>query len=308
LVGDNMLEFPKVSIVLPTYNRANLIGRSIQSLLNQTFKDCEIIVVDDFSSDNTEEIVKKIDDPCIHYFRHKANLGAAAARNTGITLSKGEFITFQDSDDEWIKDKLEKQINKFQSLAEMVDLVYSGFSFVSETSGENISEFVPALKGNVYVNFLKGCILGSPTPIVRKECFQESGFFDESLPSCQDWDMWIRISKYYEFDYVRDNLAKYYVHGEQISTNLDDRITGLEKILDKHYDDISENNEAFSLITRKLGLLFALSGNPKKARKFILMSIYINPFQRITIYFHFLLSFLMPKFQKKLFRNVALVF
>lgn len=303
-----MLEFPKVSIVLPTYNRANLIGRSIQSLLNQTFKDCEIIVVDDFSSDNTEEIVKKIDDPCIHYFRHKANLGAAAARNTGITLSKGEFITFQDSDDEWIKDKLEKQINKFQSLAEMVDLVYSGFSFVSETSGENISEFVPALKGNVYVNFLKGCILGSPTPIVRKECFQESGFFDESLPSCQDWDMWIRISKYYEFDYVRDNLAKYYVHGEQISTNLDDRITGLEKILDKHYDDISENNEAFSLITRKLGLLFALSGNPKKARKFILMSIYINPFQRITIYFHFLLSFLMPKFQKKLFRNVALVF
>lgn len=102
-------KIPTVSVVIPTYNRAHLVGRAIQSVLNQTYQDFEIIVVDDGSTDNTEEVVKSFNDPRIRYIRHDQNRGGSAARNTGIKMARGEYIAFQDSDDEWLPEKLESR-------------------------------------------------------------------------------------------------------------------------------------------------------------------------------------------------------
>lgn len=101
---------PFVSIVIPTYNRARFLGRLVRSVLNQTYKNFEVIVADDASTDDTAEIIKTFKDDRIRYIRHESNAGAAAARNTGIKASRGEYVAFQDSDDEWLPEKLEKQM------------------------------------------------------------------------------------------------------------------------------------------------------------------------------------------------------
>ncbi len=108
---------PTVSVIIPTYNRANLVSRAIKSVLNQTYQDFEIIVVDDCSEDNTEEIVKSFNDSRIRYIKHKKNKGGSAARNTGIKRARGKYIAFLDDDDEWLPSKLEKQIMLFEKLS-----------------------------------------------------------------------------------------------------------------------------------------------------------------------------------------------
>ncbi len=100
---------PTVSVVIPTYNRAHLVGRAIQSVLNQTYHDFEIIIVDDGSIDNTEDVVKSLNDPSIRYTRHDQNRGGSAARNTGIKMARGEYVAFQDSDDEYLPEKVESR-------------------------------------------------------------------------------------------------------------------------------------------------------------------------------------------------------
>jgi len=118
---------PIVSVIIPTYIRAHVLAKAIQSLLNQTYQDFEIIVVDDGSIDNTEEVVKSFNDPRIRYIRHKENCGGSAARNTGIRAAYGECIAFQDSDDEWLPEKLEKQMQVFENAPAEVGVVYTGF-------------------------------------------------------------------------------------------------------------------------------------------------------------------------------------
>ena len=103
-----------VSVIITTYNRAHLVGKAIKSVLNQTFQDFELIVVDDGSTDNTEEVINSFNDTRIRYIRHKINKGGNAARNTGLRNSKGEYIAFLDSDDEWLPEKLERQLEVFK--------------------------------------------------------------------------------------------------------------------------------------------------------------------------------------------------
>ena len=299
---------PTVSVIIPTYNRAHLIGRAIQSVLNQTYQDFEVIVVDDGSTDNTEEVIKEYQeqDRRIRYIRHEKNKGGSAARNTGIKLAKGKYIGLLDDDDEWLPEKLEKQMRKFQNSSEKVGVIYSGFFYISEKSGKIVSEIIPHLRGKVYANLLKGCILGSPTPLIKKRCFQKAGFFDETLPSCQDWDMWIRLSKYYDFDFVPDILAKHHVHGGQISADLNAKIVAREKLMEKYWVNFSKNPKSFSAILQRLGILYSLAGNHKKGRKYFMKSIKQNPLQKGS-YIHFLLSFLSPRIHRNLLKKYCIV-
>lgn len=188
-----MVTNPIASVIIPTYNRADLLPNTIGSVLNQTFEDFELIIVDDCSSDNTEEVVAQIHSPKIKYIRHESNKGGSAARNTGILSAQGKYIGLLDDDDEWYSEKLQKQIDKFQVLSDDFGLVYTGFSFVSMENPEVSHPVIPSLKGHLFSNLLKNNILGSPTPLIKKVCFEKAGYFDETLPSIQDWDMWIRF-------------------------------------------------------------------------------------------------------------------
>lgn len=285
---------PTVSVIIPTHNRADLLRRAIKSVLAQTFKDFEIIVVDDASKDNTEEVVKGFQDARIRYIRHAVNKGGSAARNTGIKAAIGEFIGLLDDDDEWLPEKLAKQLTKFQtSLNPSIGIVYSGFYYVLSRNGEILKEIIPLLRGKVNVNLLEACILGSATPLVKKVCFLQAGLFDEKLPSCQDWDMWLRISKKYEFDFISEALAKAYVHGVQISSDLKKKIVAREIILGKYQDEFVSHPHILGKHYERLGILSCLAGFQDKGNDYFKKSIKVKP-KQVKSYIHLCLNFI-PK-------------
>ena len=191
---------PTVSVIIPTYNRAHLIGRAIKSVLNQTYKDFELIIVDDSSTDNTEDIVRKYQkkDERIKYILHKKNRGGSVARNTGIKSSKGEYIAFLDSDDEWLCEKLEKQIRLFSSMPIKVGVLYCGqYNFDDNIGIERLISC--SFEGDVRIELFRGWCPSTPLLMIRKQCFDVIGFFDEQFSSFQEHDLCLRLSRVYDF-------------------------------------------------------------------------------------------------------------
>jgi len=235
---------PIVSVIIPTYNRAHLIGRSIQSVLNQTYQDFEIIVVDDGSTDNTEDIIKKFQkkDERIKYIKNEKNKGGSAARNTGIKAARGKYIAFLDSDDEWMKRKLEKQVRNIEKSTISASISYCGFI---RSTKEGFQFFCPAKRGNLYyLQLYKAYISPTSAVMVKRKCFDFVGFFDETLPARQDYDMWLRLSKRYLFDYISEPLVKIYdnVGGGNISYNIRARKKGFSIVRKKKVYQLKESN------------------------------------------------------------------
>ena len=286
-----------VSVIIPTYNRASLLSRAIQSVLQQRYGNFELIIVDDSSTDNTKDVVLDLKDERIIYIRHDKNKGGSAARNSGIRLSRGEYIAFLDDDDVWLPDKLESQLKRFKEVPSTVGLVYCGYRIVS--SEKIISVVKPEIKGRVFDEALKKCFLGGPTPVIKRECFDKAGIFDEKLPSCQDWDIWIRVAKHFGFDYVPEILAEYRIHKCQVSAGLQSKIEARKRILGKYEDELKKRAPIFALHLRRLGSLYCLSGNPNLGRSYILKSIRVAPFLSDG-YIHLFLLALSNRIYKKL--------
>ena len=164
----------KVSVIIPSYNRANLIERSVRSVLNQTYKNIEVIVIDDGSKDNTEEIVKAINDERLRYYKQE-NGGAAKARNNGVSLATGEYIAFHDSDDVWREDKLMKQMS-FLKENPIYGMVYCNFMFHKMDGSSNIIprdiNVIGELDGDIFFTLLINNTVGAPTMLMKKELFQ----------------------------------------------------------------------------------------------------------------------------------------
>lgn len=202
---------PAVSAIIPTYNREHLIGRAVRSVLNQTFQDVEVVVVDDDSTDNTKEVIDGFNDTRIKYIKHEENRGGSAARNTAIRNARGNYIAFLDDDDEWLPTKLEKQIDKLRKSADRVGLIYSWAEIIDE-NGNLFRKFQSRIKGEALREILDRNFLVSPTAIVKKMCFDRVGLFDESFTSCQDREMWTRIAVQYQVEVLPECLARLYRH------------------------------------------------------------------------------------------------
>lgn len=222
-----------ISVIIPTYNRVNYLRISVNSVIQQTYKNIEIIIVDDCSTDNTENIINRVQDKRIRYLRNKENIGAGASRNRGIKEAKGEFIAFLDDDDEWLPKKLEKQMLLFNLLPDDYGLVYCGH-IIYDMNGDLIGRKKSQYRGNVLREILNGCILGGSTPLIRKTVFSKVGYNNSNLKSSIDWEMWIRIAENYKFDFVDEYLVKYIIHEDQISTKRKNRIEDLELIYKSH--------------------------------------------------------------------------
>lgn len=274
---------PTVSIIIPTYNRAYLIERSIKSVLDQTYKDFEVIIVDDASTDNTEEIIRLFENNKIKYVKNETNKGANAARNTGLQLSKGKYVAFQDSDDEWLPTKLEKQINILIHSDPKIGVVYTGYYRIKN----NVREYIPSSsivqkEGDLHSVLLKKNFIGMPTVVIKKECFEKVGMFDERLPRLQDWEMWIRISKHYEFKFIDTPLVLAHYQQDSITNNQNAVKEALKIIVEKHFDQFCKEKEILSSY-------YYLKGNElyfcKKRgwSKYYLNAIKLNPvdFKRI---------------------------
>lgn len=211
----------KVSVIIPTYNRENLIERSIRSVLNQTYKNLEVIVVDDGSTDHTREIVESIKDQRIIYHKQE-NGGAAKARNTGVSLATADYIAFHDSDDVWREDKLIKQMSFLKQNPEY-GMVYSNFFFHRlDGSGYSIPKDVKPigeLSGDIFFTVLINNTVGAPTMVMKKELFEEIGGFDTTLKCLEDWDFTIRFAENYYVGYLDEDLMDAYQQIDGVSAN-----------------------------------------------------------------------------------------
>lgn len=241
----NMRYTSTVSVVLPTFNRANTLGKAIQSVLSQTYENLELIVVDDGSTDNTEEVVRSFSDRRIRYISLGRNKGAGVARNTGIDVARGEYIACQDDDSEWLPEKLEKQIKAFEKALPNVGIVYTGTYVIDPDIDSGKRFYLPhphliQKEGYIYKQFLEGMFIVQPSVVIRKECFKTVGMYDEKIPSREDWDMWIRLSKYYDFKFIDEPLVITYY--SRLTTHFGKIIgaRGLIFLLEKHGEEIKK--------------------------------------------------------------------
>lgn len=204
-----MNSFPEISIILPTYNRASLLTRAIQSVIAQSYQDWELIIWDDGSSDNLRDVVMGFDDPRICYF-YAENMGAATARNQAISRAKGDYLAFLDSDDEWMEDKLLIQIEELQAHPE-IDFIFSDFENVNTVQnrrGINFSDFQDAFQVmtkseidpgffEIERGFLESLALGNyiatDSVVVRKSVILKNGGFNETLRNSEDYELWWRL-------------------------------------------------------------------------------------------------------------------
>jgi len=213
---------PTVSVVIPTYNRLDLLPRAIDSALNQTYEDLECLVVDDASKRNPQSVIETYSDKRLRYLMHDKNKGLGAARNTGIENASGKYVAFLDDDDEWFPTKLEEQVQIFEQASDEVAIVYTWMNYYTQ-SGELVKKYHPTHEGDIFPDVLDGQPIGAgSTLLTRKSIVSEIGGFDESLPRGIDGDFIRRIARNYEIKYVPEVLVKYYVgHGHDRITSTD---------------------------------------------------------------------------------------
>jgi glycosyltransferase involved in cell wall biosynthesis len=201
---------PKVSVIIPTYQRAHLVNRAIASVFAQTYDDYEIIVVNDGSTDDTRCVLSDYGDRLIAI--HQDNRGLAAARNAGIQVAQGEYIAFLDDDDLWVPQKLEHQIPLFVA-DQNIGLVYADMTVFNETEilpGTYLNGFVPPQTVMPWTLLQYGNFFPMPTIVVRRICLEEVGYFNEALSVCEDYDLWLRIMEKWAAGYVNLPLARYF--------------------------------------------------------------------------------------------------
>ena len=295
---------PKVSVVVPTFNRPPMLRRAISSLLAQTWKEFEIIVVDDASPEPMQGVIDSLQAVDISLLIHKQRRGAAAARNTGIRAAKGEFIAFLDDDDQWLPTKLEVQINKFKDAAPETGLVYCGHVVISDLTGNVVATRIPAAPPIGYVELLRSTVFPTSVPLIRKSCFDKVGLFDETLPGTQDRDMWLRLARRFRFDFVPDVLVQNHIHGHQITTNLSAKIEAKEMMLTKYYVDLRNQPSILATQLFRLGMLYFADGRPAQGRRCLIKSLRYQPVKK-EIYRHICLSCLAPKRHQRLVNNTA---
>jgi glycosyltransferase involved in cell wall biosynthesis len=266
----------KVSVIIPTHNRSKFLRAAITSVLNQTYQDFELIVVDDASTDNTAETVTAFKDARIKFIHHETNKGGSAARNTGILHSSGDYIAFLDDDDEWLPEKLARQLDILRSSPSELGCVYTGYLDVDGNTGKVVAQQIPTKHGDLSKDLLiENCVGSASSVCLKRECLAKVGLFDETLPCSQDYDLWMRIAKQFRFACVQAPLFKYSIHNDKISTNTDARTKGLELIQSKYSSSIS--GKYFSNAYNDLGIKHCLAGDMNRGRTTFIKAITFSP-------------------------------
>ena len=224
---------PLVSVIIPTYNRGWIIREAIESVLAQTFTDFELIVVDDGSTDDTSEILDEFGD-AIKVLR-QSNRGVSAARNRGLEASTGRWIAFLDSDDLWLPQKLSRQVDFFNAHPDAL-ICQTEEQWIRNSRRVNPKLRHRKFSGMIFERSLELCLVSPSAVMIRKRLFSEVGLFDESLPACEDYDLWLRVSARFPVYLIdKELIVKRGGHADQLSRapGLDKyRIQSLQKIIE----------------------------------------------------------------------------
>lgn len=238
---------PTIGIVLPTFQRGDLIGRAIRSVLAQTYDDFELVVVDDGSTDDTAAVVAGFADPRLRFLRLGANRGAAAARNAGIRETTAPFLAFQDSDDEWLPHKLERHMRAFAACPPRVGVVYSDMERVlrdGQASYHRSPDLTPGALLAPTTRFYQVCGLGIQSTVIRREILAAAGGFNEAFPALEDLELFIRLSRCCGFHHLEEALVRYH-ETDGLSRNIPAKVVARELLLDLYGRDLARADAEF---------------------------------------------------------------
>lgn len=240
-----------ISVIVPTYNRAKVIHKSIDSILKQSYQDFEIIIVDDGSEDDTKNVIEKYNDSRIRYIINNSNIhGPSVARNIGISNSTGDYIAFNDSDDEWHSDKLEKQLDFLKK--EDVDVC---FCQMRKNFASGREDYIPTQtftgdQCNVE-RILKGSFTGTPALFGKAECFKNIGF-DEKITCNEDWELVIRLIDAYKVKYLNENLVEVTITEKSVSSDMSNALKAMSYLYRKHKKLYDRNPESLKKLKKSI--------------------------------------------------------
>lgn len=257
-----------VSVIIPSYNRAHLIEKSVRSVLAQTYKNLEVIVVDDASTDNTEATVRSISDSRVKYVRLAKNSGACAARNEGIRLASGAYIAFNDSDDQWTAEKVRRQLDflvehKANVVICKMECMDADGSFLHFFPNKNGSSRIS------YNELLRYNCASTQTFFGKASCFKETPF-DIKMPRLQDWDDALRLSQKYAVFFQDEVLVRTFIQSDSISSHPEKGVQAMELLWEKHKDAVSASRSSAEQFFKKKAAFLCYAGkNPVAEMRFL---------------------------------------
>ena len=269
----------KVTVIIPTYNRADFLAEAVDSVLNQTWKDLETLVVDDGSTDRTRELIARYGKR-LKYF-YKKNEGPSSARNVGIREALGTYVAFLDSDDVWEPEKLSIQMDFMRKHPE-IKLVCTDSSVIDSRESRE-GKLKKDLMGNLFSLLYSNSFIRTSTVLMNKACFQEVGYFDERYQSAEDYDVWLRVARRYPIAYLNRPLVRYRKHEGNVSH---DKITlrrNALSVLEAHYDPKEISARTYRTRMSNLHLYFGRAylrlGDTEMARRSFDRSLRLTPFR-----------------------------
>ena len=277
---------PTVSVVLPTYDRADVLPRAIESVLDQTVSDLELVVVDDGSTDETPEVVGEFDDERLQYLKRGEHAGANAARNAGIRQSTGEFVSFLDSDDEFLMRHLERALDRFDSRApECLGVVTASESVEDGRSIDRNG--VPS--GTITHDAIRrGNVIGGfSCATFRQRCFDAVGYLDPELPSWQDFEFFLRVLDTHTLYGLDEVLLRYHERADSISADRRRKLRGQELVYQKHRQQFTGELLAYWWYAR--AFVHAENGDMAAARRCFFRAAQTSP-ATLRYHYHLLTS------------------
>ncbi len=299
---------PKVSVILPNYNRERYIGEAIESVLNQTYRNLELIVVDDGSTDNSLEVVARYKDDRLKIIRIQHNGFPGAVRNYGIKASKGEYIAFIDSDDVWDNDKLSIKMEQFRNNNQL-DFLHSDLELIDENDNPmgktwhktESSRLIDYRTGDCFAQMLKGgCCIVPTSVLFRRKIIDKIGLFEESLEVCEDPHFFLKVARFFKIGFIDRPLGKYRIHPgnahKSIALQSEHPMIRVLNLITKLYPEIKYQYKRL-LKKRYYGLYLTNArqlfeaGRLKEARIHFLRGMSVYPFS-VAPYLFYLLTFL----------------
>jgi glycosyltransferase involved in cell wall biosynthesis len=303
----------EVSVIIPAYNYGHFLPDAIESVIDQTYRNFELIVVDDGSTDRTEQVCRRYGD--VLKYIYQVNGGVSRAQNTGIEASKGEYIAFLGADDAWMPQKLELQVDFLESHKDIGMVFSNGYNCDEELgiTGMIYENFDTSILDAATENLLVNNFIPGTSVMVRRRCLDSGGLFDEAIRGCEDWHLWIRISLGEKVGYIDQPLIKYRYHANNAHYDLDFRCINIFNVLEKVFNepllprDISrKRKKIYAFHHLDIGHRYYSSYEMKKARKHLIQAIKMNPLQRST-YGIYLKSLMGKKMVFKLKRIITLL-